>query len=117
MDALLKRLVTEKACSFHYNLCPLPQPFKGPFKPRLHLSSEAAALHCMALGPGHLTVHTGGGNLSVLSFFHIWVGLQRQPKVLKVVWSHGITHEIHAPTSECLDLIEKTPRLPISGLV
>lgn len=92
-------------------------PFKGPFKPRPCLSSEAVTLRCMALSPSHLTVYSGAGNWSELSFFHIWVGFQRQPKVVKEVWSSGATPEMHGPTSECLDLIEKTPWLPIPGLV
>lgn len=92
-------------------------PFKGPFKPRPCLSSEAATLQCMALSPSHLTVHSGAGNWSELSFFYIWVDFQRQPKVVKVVWSSGVTPEMHGPTLEYLDLIGKTPRLPISGLV
>lgn len=70
----------------------------------------------MAVSPGHLTFHTGGGNWSELPFFHTWVGLQRQPKVVDVVWSPEVTPEIHAPSSECLYLIDKTPKSPISGL-
>lgn len=103
-------------CSSH-KLYPLSQPFKGLFKFRLCLSSEGRAFHCMVLSPGHLTFHTEVGNWSELSFFHTWVGLQRQPKVVEVVWSSEVTPEIHGPSSECLDLIDKTTKSPISGLV